>query len=197
MTAALGGAVLAPGQGMGAQADGFTLIETLIAAALLITLASGVGPIATLASRAVDNSGQRAVAMFLAVEKLEQLAFTTEAALAAPWSGPRSNLVLAPSTRDGRGLRPPSSIGGTGWAGEVDYLDLDGRWLGTGPAVSPGTAFARRWTMGALNLPGRGGDAVVLQVAVISMRGREGVEWGSVQPSDPGVTWVATARTQR
>lgn len=177
--------------------DGYALIETLVAAAIVVALAAGVAQVVVLTSAAVQASGTQGRALFLAVQKMEQLqslAWTFDVDL-QPVSDDSTSLALDPPAPGGRGLQASGPLGGPGSDGYVDYLDRDGRWVGTGPQPPAGTAFVRRWSVSPLAVPG--GDALLLQVAVVATGVRGAAATFDLRPNDPGITWLATVRVRR
>ena len=116
---------------------GYALVETLVAAAVVVGLAAGVAQVALLTGAAVRESGAQGRALFLAVQKIEQLQsllWTLDDRL-EPVSDEATNLALDPPAPGGQGLQPSGPLTGPG--GDVDYLDRDGRWVGSGrPAAA-------------------------------------------------------------
>ena len=173
------------------------LIETLVAAAIIVALAAGVAQVASMTSAAVLASGAQGKALFLAVQKLEQLkalTWTFDDAL-QPISDISTNLAFDPPAGDGAGLSASgpvtSPVAGTGY---VDYLDSDGRRLGTGSEPPAGTSFVRRWSVTPLGMPS--GDPLLLQVVVVATGVRGPAGPAAARPNDPGVTWLATVRVR-
>ena len=179
------------------SAAGYALVETLVAAGIVVGLAAGVAQVAVLTGAAVRTGGAQGRALFLAVQKMEQLqslAWTFDAAL-QPVSDESTSLALDPPAPGGRGLRASGPLAGPPAAGYVDYLDRDGRWLGTGAQPPPGTGFVRRWSVTPLTPPD--GDPLLLQVAVVATGVRGPDAALDPRPNDPGVTWLATVRVRR
>ena len=176
---------------------GYALIETLVAAGVLVGLAAGVAQVALRTGAAVRESGAQGRALFLAVQKIEQLqslAWTFDDRL-QPVSDEVTSLALDPPAAGGRGLQPSGPLTGPGGgAGYVDYLDRDGRWVGTGAQPPPGTAFVRRWSVSPVAAPG--GDALLLQVLVVATTVRGPAATLDPRPNDPGVTWLASVRVR-
>ena len=177
--------------------SGYALIETLVAAAIVVSLAAGVAQVALLTSAAVQASGAQGRALFLAVQKIEQLhslAWTFDDML-QPVSDAATSLAFDPPAPGGRGLQPSGPLTGPGGgAGYVDYLDPDGRWIGTGAQPPAGTGFVRRWSVSPVTAPG--GDALLLQVLVVATGVRGPAASRALRPNDPGVTWLATVRVR-
>lgn len=173
---------------------GYALVETLVASGIVVALAVGVAQIAVLTGAAVRASGAQGLALFLAVQKMEQLqslVWAFDAAL-QPVSDEETALAFDPPAAGGRGLQASGPVTGTGGAGYIDYLDRDGRWVGTGEQPPAGTAFVRRWSVRPLTAPP--GDALLLQVVVVAVAVRGSAATRDLRPNDPGVTWLATVR---
>ena len=182
------------------SAAGFTLIETLVAVALLAGLAAGLAHVVVVARRAVSLGGADAVATLAAIQKLEELR-------SLDWTfDPRTGRRVTDTTTDlaqpvpggpGAGLRASPASGaamGASLPGYADYLDASGAWVGAGAEPSPGAAYARRWSVG---IHGSNEDLLVLQVAVIDRRVGSAQPRRAIRPHDPGVTWIATLRARR
>ena len=177
------------------SAAGYALIETLVAAGIVVGLAAGVAQVALLTGAAVQASGAQSRALFLAVQKMEQLQSLvwTFDELLRPVSDETTALAFDPPASDGRGLQPSGPLTGAGGgAGYVDYLDRDGRWAGAGARPPAGTAFVRRWSVSPVDTSG--GDALLLQVLVVATGVRGPAATLDPRPNDPGVTWLATVR---
>lgn len=176
---------------------GYALIETLVAAGIVVGLAAGVAQVALLTASAVRASGAQGRALFLAVQKIEQLqslVWTFGNAL-QPVSDDATTLALDPPAAGGRGLQMSAPITSpAGGDGYVDYLDRDGRWVGTGAQPPSGTAFIRRWSVSPISVPT--GDALLLQVLVAAIGVRGPATALDVRPNDPGVAWLATVRVR-
>ena len=183
---------------MSRSVAGYALIETLVAAAIVVGLAAGVAQVAVLTSAAVQASGAQGRALFLAVQKVEQLqslVWTFDESL-QPVSDESTSLAFDPPAPGGRGLERSGPVTGpVAGAGYVDYLDRDGRWIGTGPQPPAGAAFVRRWSVSPLAVPG--GDALLLQVVVVATGVRGPAATLGLRPNDPGVTWLAAVRVRR
>ena len=184
------------------SAAGFTLIETLIAVALLAGLAAGLAHVVVVARRAVALGGADAVAMQAATQKLEELR-------SLDWTfDPRTGQRVSDTTTDlaqgvpsGRGAGLRASPAGAAsleesFPGYADHLDASGAWIeaGAGAEPSPGTAYVRRWAVGT---HASNDDLLVLQVAVIDRRVGSTEPRRAVRPHDPGVTWFAALRARR
>ncbi len=181
---------------MSRSASGYALIETLVAAGIVVGLAAGVAQVALLTGAAVRASGLQGRALFLAVQKMEQLqslVWTFDGAL-QPVSDEVTSLAFDPPAASGSGLQPSGPVTGPGGAGYIDYLDRDGGRIGTGAQQPAGTAFVRRWSVSPL--AAAGGDALLLQVLVVATGVRGPAVTDDLRPNDPGVTWLATVRVR-
>jgi prepilin-type N-terminal cleavage/methylation domain-containing protein len=150
------------------SSSGFSLIEVMVASAIL---ACAVLSVAQLAAAAIGSTaGARGVseATLLAWQKIDQL---RSLALSFDDAG---QPVTDRSTNTA--VQPEEPFGGTGLApsgegtltrdtgGYVDYLDAMGQPLGGGDRPPPGTRYRRRW---AIELFGGNPDVLVLRVRVI------------------------------
>jgi hypothetical protein len=140
--------VAPPGGGRGDR--GASLVEAVIAAALVTTIAAGVAHLLVWSRHEAWSAGMRSTAVFLAVQKMEQLrslAWYADPA-GAGISDETTNLAEDPPAAGGSGLQP--SPGGSlvqNTAGFVDYVDLQGRWCATGARPPACAAFVRRWAV--------------------------------------------------
>jgi prepilin-type N-terminal cleavage/methylation domain-containing protein len=119
------------------ESKGFTLVEVLVAMALLATAVVTTAGLLTIASNSVRAARVQSWASLLAIDKLEELR-------ASPWPD------LAVSTGDTLGHDAP---------GFVDYLNWRGEPVGAAAAV-----FVRRWNIQPL--PSDSANTYVLQVYV-------------------------------
>jgi hypothetical protein len=101
------------------RARGFTLIEVVIAAGILIAVAVGAAMVLTLTLNSLARSRQRAIALVLARARLETLV----------------------SVGSASGLSPPDALT-VSREGFVDYLDEQGQ-----PVAAAAAAFVRRWAI--------------------------------------------------
>lgn len=178
------------------SALGFGLLETVVAAGLLILMVVGVAQLTAMSTAATRASGHDTTALLLATQKMEQIR-------SLRWRFDRAgrresdevtDLTVDPPTHRGVGLRPsPGRSLERSVSGYVDYLDTHGRWLGNGTAVPDGTAFVRRWSVRPWSA---GRDLLTLDVVVVPVRLADRTGWttGSVPP--PGVTWLTTMRVR-
>jgi len=154
-----------------AAGSGFVLLDTLIAVALLIAVASGVVHLFAISVAETRAARERTIATVLAAGRLEQLRGLAWDYVPAPPGGPAlprsdwvTDLSVDPPGVSGTGLMetPPGTLD-TNTRGAVDYLDARGRWVGSGGSPPASAAYIRRWAIRAL--PANPADAVVLQRA--------------------------------
>jgi prepilin-type N-terminal cleavage/methylation domain-containing protein len=129
---------------------GFTLVEVLVAAALLIVAAAGVAQLVAVAARANRIARGQAKTTMMAVEKMEQLRSLS-------WSYDESGGLRSDSSTDVS--RVPATTGGAGLTatpagslerkvgGCVDYLNGAGQWVGTGTTPPVTAVYVRRWAV--------------------------------------------------
>ena len=180
------------------HAYGFALLEAVISSGLLVVLVAGLGPLIMMSSAAARAAADASTALFLAVQKIEQLRGLT-------WTYDRdgrevsdftTRLAVDPPGAGGHGLRPspPDSLQ-RNVDGFVDFLDQQSQWLG---ATFPprGTSFIRRWSVRRLDAAD--GDLLVLQVVVMHVSVADRLSSArSLQPHDPGVVWLTTLKGRR
>lgn len=177
---------------------GCGLLETVVAAGLLVVVVAGVAQLTALSVEATRTSRRDTLALQLAAQKMEQLR-------SLPWGYDRSgrhrlsdlstDLTRDPPGRRGVGLQtsPRHSLD-RNVSGYVDYLDLHGRWLGTGATPAPRTAFVRRWSIQSDRMAP--GDLLVLDVIVLPAEVARRQEWTSHGPQVPGVVRLSTMRVR-
>lgn len=156
--------------------QGFTVVEVLVAMAVLVIVVTSVASAALGASVAAERARQHTLATLLAAERLEQLRSLAwglgAAAAPAPTSDVTTDLASVPATAGGGGLGPsPVASLSVDSPGYVDYLDASGRWVGAGPAAPADAAFTRRWRISVLT---GAHDCVVLEVIVSRLTARTG-----------------------
>ena len=148
--------------------SGLTLLEVVIAMALIAVAVSGVAGLASVARQSGVTARTQTSATLLATQKMEQLlALTWRIDLSGsglPESDTSTDLSYDPPRAGGAGLAP-SPIGTlqADTPGYADYLDEAGRWLGRGATPPPGAVYRRRWCVQSSPL---NPDARVIQVLV-------------------------------
>jgi type II secretory pathway pseudopilin PulG len=107
--------------------DGFSILEALIAIAIVTTAAVSLAQALTVSSRVNAGARVASIAAILAIDKMEQLK-------AVGWDDPS----LQPSPADALVVDTP---------GYVEYLDAGGAPLLPQPSGPPpaGTVYVRRW----------------------------------------------------
>ena len=160
--------------GAGRASAGFTLIEVLIATALLVAMAVGVAQllgIGVAAGRAARFHTSTAILAAGKLEQLRSLPWSFDPGLAAsmiPRSDFSANLSIDPPADGGPGLAP--SPPGTLTANVppfVDYLDAQGTWAGNGSSPPPEALFIRRWSI--VPLPRDPSRTLILSVLVTTV----------------------------
>ena len=153
---------------------GFSLIETLVATALLATAIVSTAHMFGLATRSNLAAQRSTFATTLAAEKMEQLK-------GLAWGFDEIGLPINDYTSN-TAVDPPTPIGGTGLSqspddalasnvdGYVDYLDRHGNSLGGGTAIPNGTLYVRRWSIEPL--PTNPNNTLIFQVLVFNLGDR-------------------------
>jgi prepilin-type N-terminal cleavage/methylation domain-containing protein len=179
---------------------GFSLIETLVASAILATALVSLAELFGVSLRATAAAGNGTEAMLYAVQKMEQLRSLTWAldANGVPVSDVRADTTVSPERpTGGTGLSPSPSD--TLWHttnGYVDYLDSSGNLLGGGLMRPLRTAYVRRWSITPLSADSA--NTLVLQVLVTRRPGRSADQEGTParQATDARLVSVKTRRAR-
>ncbi len=169
-----------------------------MSAGILVVVATGLAQIVSLVLAATHAASRETRAILLAVEKLEQLnslTWTRDPISLIERSDLTTDLSVDPLGAAGRGLAPtaPGTLD-RNVSGAVDFLDRDGKWLGTGSTPPVGSVHVRRWAIRPLGPTDAG--LLVLQVVVIPVR-LAGPATSAIAATDPGVVWLTTARLRR
>jgi prepilin-type N-terminal cleavage/methylation domain-containing protein len=187
---------------------GFSLIEVLVAVALLMVVSLGVAQLFAVATKAnFSSKGQTSTAL-LAVQRMEQLKSLAwgfdldSSALGLPISDIATNLSGAEPSGDGNGLNPsPPNTLTQNITGYVDYLDADGAWVGNGGTPPADASYIRRWAI--TPLPTNPNNTLVFQVRVMTVRHAAEVAAAAaagfqVPPARFGEdTWFASVKTRK
>ena len=180
---------------------GFSFIEVMFALGILMAVCLGVAQLFTIATKAnLGARGQTSTAI-LATEKMEQLRGLTwgfdSTGLGLPLSDTTTDLTTDPPTNNGSGLNPspPGSLQ-TNTSGFVDYLDLSGRWVGTG-GTPPATAFyIRRWSIEPL--PTNPNNTLIIQVMVTTVNTESGADRsGLTRWRLTNDAWIVSVKTRK
>ena len=130
--------------------QGSSLLEAVIAIAIVISALTGVAQLLLISRRTVWISGIWTTGVIVASQKMEQLR-------SLQWAFDAGGRAIADESTDGS--TDPPSMGGTGLRaspaaslrenvpGFVDYLDAHGTWCGNGASPPPGAVFVRRWAI--------------------------------------------------
>ena len=159
------------------RAEGFSLLETLVAVSVFAVGISALAQLIVLATHLNQRSKAVTLATLLAQEKIEQLR-------ALAWGVDVLGLAVTDLSSD-TAVVPEAGSGGTGLGpspenslavnadGYCDFADASGRLLsGAGPAlaVPAGAAFIRRWSVKALSA-----STLLIQVHVLGRAPSSGV----------------------
>ena len=153
------------------QQQGFTLMEVLIAMALIMVAALGGMQLVSMAIEMMAQARRHSLATTLASSRMEQLRalrfeFGTTGARITDTS---ADLTADPPRLGGPGLSPSGPLAlDADLPGYVDYLDARGARVGGGASPPPGAALVRRWAVEPADATG---DLLVLQVLVRPLDG--------------------------
>jgi len=155
---------------------GFSLVEVLVAAAILMTGLIAVAQMFVTSTNQNMDARRVTTTAVLAQQKIEQLRALAWGfdEFGLPVSDFSSNItVTPPASSGGVGLQasPDFSLF-TSVPGYVDYLDAYGNWVGTGATPPANALYVRRWSIDPL--PTNPGNTLVFQVLV-----------GRISPSGP------------
>lgn len=147
--------------------SGFSLVETLVATAILATSLVSLAQLFVVATQSNAVAKNGGTTMILAQQKMEQLRGLTWGfdSVGLPLSDTTTDTAKSPETAGGTGLLP--SPANSLWAntdGYVDYISATGRSLGGGTSVPTGTAYIRRWSIDPL--PTNPNNTLIIQVLV-------------------------------
>jgi type II secretory pathway pseudopilin PulG len=157
-----------------AKADGFSLVEVMVATLLLATAVVSLAQLFGLATRSNIDSRNATYMVVLAGQKLEELraltwGFDTQGVPVSDTTTDTS--VLPETTGGGSGLSPsPGNTLLQNTAGYVDHIDQIGARLGGGTTPPPGTIYTRRWAIQPL--PADPENTLVIQVLVTRSQDR-------------------------
>jgi prepilin-type N-terminal cleavage/methylation domain-containing protein len=179
--------------------SGFTLIEVLVALAVLAVTAAGVATLFAVSIRDTRAARDQTTTMLLAAERMEQLRALTwgvDSATGLPVSDVTTELGRSPPDSGGNGLSPspPGSLE-SNTPGYVDYLDGAGRWIGTGAAPPAAATYIRRWHIEPLSSDP---DTLVIRVLVTSVvRDASTVGPGQRRTRRAGEALLVTLKTRK
>ena len=175
------------------QTRGFTLVEVLVALAVLVSATLGGVHLMAFATRGMHVARAHGIATLAASSRLDQLLslqFEFDPA-GRRLTDLSTDLTVDPPAAGGSGLAAsgPAPLDAT-VSGFVDYLDETGRYVGNGPGVPRGAVFVRRWSIESPGPP----DVLVLQVLVRPIA--NGPLAGRRQPGEARM-FTARARVRR
>lgn len=180
-----------------ARERGFSLVELLVAMALVSSLATGVTQLFVLVSRSTRDARSQTTATILAAQKMEQLRALTwgdAQGLGPSLTDDTTDLGSDPPTSGGRGLLPaPAGSLSRSTAGYVDYLDGFGGWVGGGAAAPTTAVFIRRWSITSIDE-----NTLIFQVLVTTVeheRRRTRASSGPLRLADDG--WLVSVKTRK
>jgi len=152
----------------GASNAGFSLLEVLVATALLASALVSLAQLFAMSTRSNIGSRNSTYAAVLAQQKLEELR-------SLAWGFDQVGLPISDITTDTT-KTPETAVGGTGLSpspqtslsdntdGWVDYIDAWGRKLGGGTNPPQNAIYTRRWMVSPL--PTNPNNTLVIQVLV-------------------------------
>jgi type II secretory pathway pseudopilin PulG len=180
---------------------GLGLIEVMIALVLIMIAATGVGGLFAATINSTHAARNQTSTTTLAGQKMEQLRSLTwgfdSSGRSLPVSDTTTDLTVTPPTNAGTGLNPsPANSLDVNTPGFVDYLDVRGEWLGTGPTPTAGAKFIRRWSVQPL--PTNPNNTLVLQVLVTTVQREAALDHRpSPRPRYGDDALIATVRTRK
>jgi prepilin-type N-terminal cleavage/methylation domain-containing protein len=154
---------------------GFSLVEVLVAVALMVVALVALAQLFALSTRTNQGARYSTSTAILAEQKMEQLRGLNWGfdMLGLPLTDLTTNVAAfeatgecaAASTGAGVGLSPsPSGTLAANTDGYVDFIDINGCGLGGGASAPSGTVYIRRWSIEPL--PTNPNNTLVLQVLV-------------------------------
>jgi len=157
-----------PSLGRAGRDSGFSIVEVLVAAAILTTGLIAVAQLFVMSTNANAAARRVTTTAVLAQQKIEQLRGLTWGFddFGLPISDFTSNIAVSPPTPTGGiGLQPsPGDSLTTSTPGYVDYLDAYGAWVGAGAEPPDDAIYVRRWSVEPL--PTNPNNTLVFQVLV-------------------------------
>lgn len=181
------------------HAHGFSLIEVLIALAVLTVGVTALAQLATIATRANVSAREMTMAALLAEAKMEQLrglAWGLDAS-GTPISDLTADIAAAPNAATGGvGLTAsPADALVHSRAGYCDFIDSQGRSLGGGEAPPSAAVYIRRWSI--QSMPALPDGTLILQVRVARARGSGGADAAINSSRVPDEAWLVEIKTRK
>ena len=154
--------------------DGFSLLETMVGLGLLLVVAAGTLPLATLSCATSENQGHLSSrSAEYAQDKLEQL-------MALAYGDTTSDTRVFPATElGGSGLTLGGSTNPAAPVAQyVDYLDVDGALIPSANGQPPnGWYYQRLWQISTVAAPGGGVRVNLKQITVTATVARSQGAW--------------------
>lgn len=182
------------------SADGFSLIEVLLASGILATALIGLAQLFMVALTANTSARSTTYAAVLADQKMEELRSLT-------WGFDSSGLPVTDTTTntaspldnatDGTGLTPsPATALQENTDGYADYVDMFGNKLGGGTTPPSDGIYTRRWSIEPL--PTNPNNTIIIQVLVTRHKWRGSADEGAVRrlPDEARIITVKTRKAQ-
>lgn len=181
---------------------GFSLLEVLVATALLATAVVTLGQLFAVSTRANLGARNTSYASILAEQKVEELRALTWGfdSQGLPLTDTTTNTTVSPETATGgKGLSPsPPTALQENTTGYVDFIDQFGKKVGSGGTTAPDAAiFTRRWSIEPL--PTNPNNTLIIQVLVTPKRNRgSAADEGAVArlPEEARLITVKTRKAQ-
>ena len=153
---------------------GFSLLEVLVATTLMAVGLTALAQLFAVSTRSNHGAKTTTYAAVLAQQKMEQLRGLTWGFdnLGLPITDTTTNVSVVPEvSTGGTGLSPsPANSLGQNTTGYCDFVDKDGKSLGTGTTVPGNAVYIRRWSIEPL--PTNPNNTIVIQVLVTRWRDR-------------------------
>jgi prepilin-type N-terminal cleavage/methylation domain-containing protein len=163
---------------------GFTLLEVLIASAIVSVALSSLAQLFVLSAHANSHARAMTVATLLAIQKMEGLR-------SLMWSFDARGSPLT----DPRLAASPSDALRVNTAGCFDFVDSAGRSLGEATAPPARATYLRRWSIEPL--PADPGNVLVLQVLVTQRFSRNIDTAAATGRRQPDEARIVTVRTRK
>jgi prepilin-type N-terminal cleavage/methylation domain-containing protein len=177
---------------------GFSLLEVMIATAILATSLVSLAQLFALSTRSNIGSRNSTYAAVLAQQKLEELRSLS-------WGFDQIGLPMSDITTDTT-VTPETPVGGTGLSpspdsalqgntvGYVDYIDAFGNKLGGGSVPPQNAIYTRRWSISPL--PTNPNNTLIIQVLVTRLQDRGAADQGAVKrlPEEARMITVKTRK---
>jgi prepilin-type N-terminal cleavage/methylation domain-containing protein len=188
---------------MWSRHEGFSLIEVIVALALLAGALVALAELLAVATRLNTLARVTTVASVLAEQKMEQLRSLVWGVdpFGIPLSDTATEVALLGTSTNGCGsARPGAALGltpspadslSTNVDGYVDYVDARGCSLGGGATAPAGAAFVRRWSIAPV--AGAAGRTLVLIVRVLKWPAPA----SAVLDRVPGEARLTTVKTRK